>query len=101
LAALTGFNALAFPGPLCSASLGTGSWHLTLTRPAWAPPGWLLGPVWTALYVMMGIAAWIAFHRRRSSSRIEDAWLVGATNDGAWSFTGMRVPPVIPSTVSK
>ncbi|RUO62193.1 TspO/MBR family protein [Pseudidiomarina insulisalsae] len=30
-----------------------------LTMPDWAPPAWLFGPVWTALYTMMAIAAWL------------------------------------------
>jgi benzodiazapine receptor len=31
-----------------------------LVRPSWAPPGWLFGPVWTILYLMMGFAAgWV------------------------------------------
>lgn len=32
-----------------------------LVKPAWAPPGWLFGPVWTVLYVLMGIAAWLVW----------------------------------------
>lgn len=34
-----------------------------LMRPAWAPPGWLFGPVWTTLYVLMGVAAWLVWRR--------------------------------------
>lgn len=34
-----------------------------LVRPAWAPPGWLFGPVWTTLYLLMGVAAWLVWRR--------------------------------------
>ena len=32
-----------------------------LVRPAWAPPGWIFGPVWTVLYLLMGVAAWLVW----------------------------------------
>ncbi|MFC7479298.1 TspO/MBR family protein [Luedemannella flava] len=34
-----------------------------LARPAWAPPSWLFGPVWTVLYVMIAVAGWLAWRR--------------------------------------
>lgn len=39
------------------ASAGAPEFYAGLTRPAWAPPGWLFGPVWTALYLAMAVAA--------------------------------------------
>lgn len=42
-----------------AASVGAGSFYTQLVRPEWAPPPGLFGPVWTALYTLMGIAAWI------------------------------------------
>ena len=35
------------------------AFYAGLVKPRWAPPGWLFGPVWTALYLLMGIAAWL------------------------------------------
>jgi tryptophan-rich sensory protein len=43
------------------ASLDAGTFYQELNRPAWAPPGWLFGPVWSALYLLMGIAAWLVW----------------------------------------
>ena len=37
---------------------GESPWYAALEKPAFQPPGWLFGPVWTLLYILMGIAAW-------------------------------------------
>jgi tryptophan-rich sensory protein len=39
-------------------SAGVHSWYPSLSKPSWTPPNWLFGPVWSALYTMMAIAAW-------------------------------------------
>jgi len=38
-------------------------WYPTLRQPAWTPPPWVFGPVWTALYAMMAVAAWLVWRK--------------------------------------
>jgi len=45
------------------ASANAGEFYGQLVQPAWAPPGWVFGPVWTLLYVLMGVAAWLVWRR--------------------------------------
>ncbi len=37
---------------------GDSLWYATLRKPGWNPPSWLFAPVWTALYLLMAVAAW-------------------------------------------
>lgn len=46
------------------ASVGADDFYRQLARPAWAPPARLFGPVWTGLYVSMGVAAWLVWRER-------------------------------------
>lgn len=43
------------------ATARAGAFYGALSQPAWAPPGWLFGPVWTLLFVLMGLAAWLVW----------------------------------------
>jgi benzodiazapine receptor len=36
-------------------------WYRTIAKPSWTPPDAVFGPVWTALYVMMAVAAWLVW----------------------------------------
>jgi len=46
------------------ASAHAPSFYADLVRPDWAPPAWLFGPVWTLLYALQGIAAWLVWRAR-------------------------------------
>jgi translocator protein len=40
------------------------TFYTQLARPSWAPPGWLFGPVWSALYALMAASAWLVWRER-------------------------------------
>ncbi len=43
------------------ASIQAKTFYGKLTQPEWAPPGWLFGPVWSILFALMAIAAWLVW----------------------------------------
>jgi len=44
-----------------AASVNATLFYAQLTKPSWAPPGWVFGPVWLALYTLMAFAVWLAW----------------------------------------
>ncbi|MEM9666075.1 MAG: TspO/MBR family protein [Bacteroidota bacterium] len=58
---LLSFAAAAAGG---AAQAGSGAFFMELTRPSWAPPSWVFGPVWTVLYTLMGLSAWLVWRVR-------------------------------------
>ena len=53
-----GTGVAAFLGAIASARAG--DFYQLLAKPAWAPPAQVFGPVWSVLYVLMAVAAWLA-----------------------------------------
>jgi tryptophan-rich sensory protein len=56
--------ATGFAGALFTAS-SVNTWYAGLEKPAFTPPNWLFAPVWTTLYVLMGISGWLVWRKRR------------------------------------
>lgn len=69
-----------------------GAWYDALNKPAWTPPSWLFGPVWTALYVMIAIGGWRLWQRR--DRRAVAVWGVQMVLNALWSplFFGLKRP---------
>jgi len=67
---------------------GVRTWYTTIQKPSWTPPNWVFGPVWTALYLLMAIAAW-RVARRRATHNVVPAigmFLLQLALNCAWSF---------------
>lgn len=72
------------------------TWYNTLVRPPLNPPGWVFGPVWTTLYILMGLAAFLVW-RRGAGTRKRRALIVFGLQlslNALWSvvFFGMHWP---------
>ena len=96
------------PYVLCiGASLGVGAlsalfttesiptWYAALVHPFWTPPNWVFAPVWTLLYILMGVAAALVW--RSQKKRRDDALLFFFAHllvNRAWSivFFGLQDP---------
>ncbi|TAL85361.1 MAG: tryptophan-rich sensory protein [Rhodanobacter sp.] len=65
-AGLLGWLLLAFSAAAIGAvaSVDAATFYAGLLRPHWAPPGWLFGPVWGVLYLLMGVAAWLVWRQQ-------------------------------------
>jgi tryptophan-rich sensory protein len=99
---LLAWLALCFLAALAgaSATLQAGTFYEQLVRPSWAPPAALFAPVWSVLYAMMAVAAWLVWQRRERplahrallvflAQLVLNAlwsWLFFGWRLGAWSF---------------
>ncbi len=70
------------------ASADAGAFYQQLTRPAWAPPGWLFAPVWSVLYVLIGISAWLVWRERglRGAGAALSLFLVQLAANALWTW---------------
>ncbi len=77
-----------------NASVST--WYRTLKKPSWNPPDWVFGPVWTGLYLTMGLASWLVWRKRETEEQEVDhalKWYAAQLSfNSLWSpiFFGLR-----------
>jgi len=93
--------ALALSVALCFAAAGIGTlstvdglraWYPSLRKPSWNPPNAVFGPVWTVLYVMMAVAAWLVWRAGDGTAVALGAFAVQLALNVLWSvvFFGRR-----------
>ena len=96
--ALVGWLALCFGAASLGAVFMPGEWYAALQKPSWNPPGWIFGPVWSALYAMMAVAAWLVWRRGGfATQRRPLALFLGQlTLNAAWTplFFGLHRPGI-------
>lgn len=65
------------------------TWYPTLNKPGFNPPNWLFAPVWTTLYILIGIAAYLVWIKRDQIAhfpRTVAIYLIQLILNLAWSF---------------
>jgi benzodiazapine receptor len=83
-------------GSLATSS-SVGSWYATLNKPSFNPPSAVFGPVWTALYILMALAAWRVWRSAAPDRQRRQALLLYGVQlalNLAWSliFFGLQRP---------
>lgn len=62
------------------------TWYAALNKPAFNPPNWLFGPVWTALYIMMGISLFLIWESGKENKRAQVLFYIQLILNTAWTF---------------
>ena len=83
------------------ASVDAAAFYAELIKPSWAPPASVFGPVWSVLYLLMGIAVWLVWRKPQVTKQALGlfivqlsinalwSWLFFVWNLGVWSFVGV------------
>jgi len=88
--------ALSFVPAWTGSRFPPGDWYAKLAQPPLTPPGWLFAPVWTVLYALMGVAAWLVWQQAgwRAARRPLAFFVLQLALNGLWSylFFGLQKP---------
>ncbi len=83
------------------ASVDAAVFYAELIKPSWAPPASIFGPVWSILYLLMGVAVWLVWREPQATKQALGlfvvqlsinalwSWLFFVWHLGAWSFVGV------------
>jgi translocator protein len=62
-----------------------GTWFLTLNKPSFNPPAWVFAPVWTSLYLLMGIALFLIWKNKKTGFAVQ-VFIIQLILNTLWSF---------------
>jgi tryptophan-rich sensory protein len=68
------------------ASVDAPAFYEQLSKPSWAPPAWVFGPVWSTLYALMGIAAWLVWRSPGPRAVALGLWGAQLVANALWSW---------------
>lgn len=84
-----------FSTPFTISAIST--WYVFLNKPFFSPPNWIFGPVWTLLYFLMGVSAFLIWKKGLKNKKVKKAlsyFLIQLFFNFLWSFLffGLRSP---------
>ncbi len=87
-------NSAGFIGSISTAS-AISTWYNSLEKPSFNPPNWVFGPVWTTLYTLMGISAYLVWRQGIHNPQVKTALIIFGVQlflNAIWSpiFFGLR-----------
>ncbi|MFP4424800.1 MAG: TspO/MBR family protein [Candidatus Woesearchaeota archaeon] len=70
------------------------TWYVTLNKPFFNPPGWIFGPVWTILYLLMGISLYLVWTNKDRTRKALAIFATQLVLNSLWSilFFGLQSP---------
>ena len=85
---LAGWLLVSFAAAWIGSRYMPGEWYASLAKPAWNPPSAVFAPVWTVLYVLMGVAAWLVWKRAgfRGAGVALTLFIVQLVFNALWSY---------------
>lgn len=91
--ALVGWLIVCFAVAAFGARYRPGPWYAALAKPSWTPPNRLFAPVWSALYILMAVAAWLVWRAVGPGPELA-LFAVQLALNAAWSllFFGLHRP---------
>jgi benzodiazapine receptor len=88
---------VGFAGSFFTTHQSVSGWYAGLSKPFFTPPDWVFGPVWTILYLLMGVSAFLVWQKGLGSSTVRIALVCFGVQlflNALWTplFFGLKMP---------